>query len=106
MAATVTVTIVGRSYEVTCDPGQEDYVRRLSEEVDRRAAALLRNVGNVGEARLLIMAALTLADELAETKEAIERERAAAEPTDAALAGGIEKLARRLDAIAERLESA
>jgi len=106
MAATVTVTVVGRTYEIGCDPGQEDRVKMLAAEIDRRANDLLKSVGAVGEPRLMFMAALLIADELADAKSALERERQAIEPADAAIAGGIERLALRLDAIAERLENA
>ena len=106
MPATVTVSVVGRSYEIGCDPGQEERVRKLAADIDRRANELLKSVGAVGEARILFMAALLIADELADLKTVLERERQAAAPSDEALAGSIDLLARRLDSIAERLESA
>lgn len=106
MPSAVTVSIVGRNYEIACDEGQEDYLRNLAADLDRRASDLLRSVGAVGEARLLVMLALLLADELSEHRSALERLQKAGDPADAALAGGIQALARRLDAIAERLENA
>ncbi len=107
MAVTVSITIVGRSYDVSCDEGQEDYLRTLAAEVDRRAAALLRSVGQVGDARLLVMLSLLMADEITELRRgrgnaAVE----AAAAADAALAGGLDALTRRIDAIADRLEKA
>ena len=106
MAATVTVSVVGRSYEIGCDEGQEDRVRKLAGEIDRRANELLKSVGSVGEGRILFMTALLLADELADLKTGLENEQRAATETDAAVATGITALAKRLDAIAERLENA
>lgn len=127
MAATVTVTIVGRSYELACDEGQEHYLRNLAGEVDRRAGDLLRAVGQVGDARLLVMVALSLMDEVnehrdshaAELRALAERPVILPEPeiirevvhvideaADAALAEGIDSLARHIEAIAERLERA
>ena len=106
MPATVTVSVVGRSYEIGCDPGQEERVKKLAADIDRRANDLLKSVGAVGEARLLFMAALLIADEMDDIKGALERERKALEPADAAIASGIDRLAQRLDAIAERLENA
>jgi cell division protein ZapA len=112
MAATVSISIVGRPYDISCDEGQEDYIRHLAGEVDRRAVAVLRSVGPVGDARLLVMVALVLADEIGELRS---RQHAAAGPaeaigetideeTDSAFAVSIETLARRIDAIAEKLE--
>ncbi len=106
MAATVSITIVGRSYEVSCDDGQEDYLRALAAEVDHRAAALLRSVGQVGDARLLVMVCLLMADEIAELRRNKGNGGAEAAAADAALAGGLDTLARRIDAIADRLEKA
>lgn len=106
MAASVTVSVMGRSYEIACDPGQEERVRRLAGDIDKRATDLLKRVGAVGEGRLLFMVALLFADELADVRAALERERDGAAPADSELAGGIAGLAARLDAIAERLESA
>jgi cell division protein ZapA len=106
MPATVTVSVVGRSYEIGCDEGQEDRVRRLAAEIDKRANDLLKSVGSVGEGRILFMTALLLADELGDLKSSLENEQRAAVESDAAMATGITALAKRLDAIAERLESA
>ena len=106
MPATVTVSVVGRSYEIGCDDGQEERVKKLAADIDRRANDLLKSVGAVGEGRILFMTALLLADELADLKTTLERERAAAGETDTAVAEGMTALARRVDAIAERLENA
>jgi|GEM_PF-376410 len=124
MASTVSINIVGRSYELNCDPGQEDYLRSLANEVDRRAQALLSLVGQVGDARLLVMVALSMADEMADLKRTVDRHSQAAEAAtpgaaaeapvaleafedaDALLAGGLETMARRIEAIADYLDKA
>ena len=62
--AQVTLKINDRSYEMSCDDGQEDHLRKLAEHVDDRMRQLAGSVGQVGEARLLIMASLLIADEL------------------------------------------
>ena len=107
MAAKVAITIVGRTYEISCDDGQEDYIGVLAAEVDKRADALFRSVGQVGDARLMVMVALLMADEMADLRRQIAQ--APADPHDAAdaeLAGGIDSLANRIAAIAEHLEKA
>jgi len=106
MPATVTVSVVGRSYEIGCDDGQEERVKKLAADIDRRANDLLKSVGAVGEGRILFMTALLIADELADLKTTLDRERQLAGETDAAVAEGVTALARRVDAIAERLENA
>ena len=111
MSATVSITIVGRSYEISCDEGQEDYVTSLAGDIDRRAGTLLRSVGQVGDARLLVMVALLMADEITELRRgkgaaAAANAALADQAADAPLADGIEAMARRIEAIAERLEKA
>jgi cell division protein ZapA len=108
--AQVSLTVNGRPFAVTCDDGQEARIRRLGEYVDAKVAEFVRSVGQVGEARLLLLAALVIADELAEATEALREERsgvhdAAASTAVDAAASGIHGLAQRVEALAARLES-
>ncbi len=110
MPTSVTIDIVGRTYEVNCDEGQEAYLLNLGAGVNRRAAELMRAVGQVGDARLLVMVALSMADEMAELRRG---GNAATSPApelnheiDAALAQSLESLIHRIDSIAARLEKA
>jgi cell division protein ZapA len=104
----VSLTVNGRPFAVTCDDEQEARIRRLGEYVDAKVAEFVRSVGQVGEARLLLLAALVIADELADANEALRRERTgvhdeASAAVDTA-ANGIHGLAQRIEAIAARLE--
>jgi cell division protein ZapA len=103
----ITVTINGHPYAVQCGPGEEHRTRELAREVDARVGAFARQTLRAGEARLLALAALVLADELNEAKDALQRlnERAGASADDPALAENIDRLARRIEAVASRLES-
>ena len=60
--AQITVTVNGRRYEIGCDDGEEAHVFRMAAELDRQIAGLVASVGQVGEARLLVMVGLLLAD--------------------------------------------
>jgi cell division protein ZapA len=109
--AEVTLTINGRSYTVACDDGQEAHLRHLAGHIDQRVGELSESVGQVGEPRLLVMASLLIADELAEAYSQIaELEIGGAAPagdvTDQAAVEALEGCASRLEAIADRLESA
>ena len=64
--AHVNVTINSRQYRMACDDGQEDHLTRLAGELDQRIDALRRDFGEIGDMRLTVMAALIVADELAE----------------------------------------
>lgn len=108
----VSVTVNGHPYKIACEDGQEPRIRRLAQYVDARVGEFVRDVGQVGEARLLLLAALVIADELSDANEALQQEqsrnRAALIEVDGAVdaaAGGIHGLAQRIEAIAARLES-
>ncbi len=105
----VTVTLNGRAYAVACDPGEEGRIRDLAAYIDGKIAEFVKAQGQVGEARLLVLVALIIADELAEAREAL-RQRSAGAPqggaaAEEAIAMGVENLAARIEAIAAQLET-
>jgi len=111
--AHVSVTINGRNYRMACDDGQETQLSELAREFDQRIANLRANFGEIGDMRLTVMAALTVADELRDARErlraaaeevsALQRAHAtAADRADAAQA----ELATAFNSAAERVEEA
>ena len=64
--ALVNIMISGRAYTVACDDGEEEHVRELGALVDAKAREVQETVGQVGDQRLLLMAALLMADEVFE----------------------------------------
>ena len=103
----VNLTINSRPFAVTCDDGQEARIRRLGQYVDAKVAEFVGNIGQVGEARLLLLAALVIADELADANEALRLERSGKREANgaAAAASSINGIAQRVEAIAARLET-
>jgi cell division protein ZapA len=71
--AQVSVAINGRQYRMACDDGQEGHLVRLAKELDDRINRLRDNFGEIGDTKLTVMAALTLADELIETGKRMRR---------------------------------
>ena len=69
----VTVTINARQFRMACEDGQEDHLRQLAKELDERIVALRGQFGEIGDARLTVMAALMVADELAESGKKLRR---------------------------------
>ena len=63
----VNVMVNSRAYTIACDDGEEDHLRELAIHVDGKVKELLSSVGQVGDQRLLLMAALLIADEHHET---------------------------------------
>lgn len=105
----ITIKVNGRDFSLACDDGQEPRIRRLAQIVDARATEFGNSLGQVGDARLLLLAALTLADELAEATDALQRAHSAAtpnpdapEPEPEAAAKSIRDIAQRIEAVAAR----
>ena len=96
----VSIQVNGRNYDIACDDGEEEHVHRLGRYVDEKLA----------ESRLLVMAALLIADELSDTYGKLEKLRSGAEngasPANGEAAKSITLLAERIDNIAAGLERA
>jgi cell division protein ZapA len=69
----VNVTINTRQYRMACENGQEQHLLKLAEDLDQRITQLRASFGEIGDTRLTVMAALTVADELAEAGKNIHR---------------------------------
>jgi cell division protein ZapA len=111
----VMLKINGFSYTLGCPDGQEPNLQALGSELDKRVASIKAQVGNLGEARLLVMAGIMLADELADLKREMDEGAPASasqpsapqpSPGDAAAADALIGLARRLEGVASRLAQA
>ena len=127
----VVVKVNGRDFPLSCPDGQEPRIRRLAQYVDAKIGEFAQTLGQVGEARLVLLAALVIADELSDANEALAQERnrsraaggprggPAAGPAGAAgggapgerngaieaAASGIRNVALRIESIAARLET-
>jgi len=104
------LTVNGRTYPIACDDGQEGRLRELAQYLDRKTVEFARKLGQIGEAHLLVLAALTITDELADAQATL-RSHASPESTGNgidvdALTHGLEELAERIEAIAGRIETA
>ncbi len=69
----VNVTINGRQYRMACEEGQERRLLLLAENLESRITSLRGKFGEIGDARLTVMSALMIADELLDTSERIAR---------------------------------
>lgn len=103
--AQVNLEINGRVYAVGCDDGEEEHLLALARHVDARVRGLAAKLGQVGEARLFLLACLMLADELGE-RGGDARGRPGGGARDGQVADRLEAVAKRLSALAERLPRA
>jgi cell division protein ZapA len=97
--AEVTLTVGGREYRVTCRPGGEERLRQIAAILDDKAADAIRALGDMGEARQLLFAALLMGDELMELREG------KIPPADPQIVGAVEALADRIESLAAALET-
>jgi len=115
--AEVSVTINGRQFRMACEDGQEDHVVELARELDARIEGLRARFGEVGDTRLTVMAALTVADELGEMSarlKRLEEELAGLKDvhvatadrtsiTQSAIAAALTEAAERIESVTRRL---
>ncbi|MEX0808260.1 MAG: cell division protein ZapA [Dongiaceae bacterium] len=102
----VPLTVNGRTYEIACDPGQEEQLRRLGGELAARVDRLIGQVGQIGDAQLMLMAGLLVADELEGQRSGGPDDPARAVAELDTIAVAIGDLASRVEAIAGKLEAA
>jgi cell division protein ZapA len=110
-SAHVSVTIGGRAFRLACNPGDEPHLEALARDVDARIGDMRKSFGEIGDQRLVVMAALTIADELAETKRtlaSLEQRAAVAIEAEGAAREEVEELSRAMagssPAMTERIE--
>ena len=100
--AQLTLKVNGYAYSVGCDDGQEPHLRAMAEQIESRVAGLKAMGGQSGEARLLLLTALMMADELHDM--ALERDERRPPPPRPATPVPDKRLAERLNLLAERAE--
>lgn len=86
----VTATFNGRSYRLFCADGEERRLMELLDDVRRRFDRIRDQVGHVGDERVMLMVAVSLADELAELRVAEQQavDAQASGPAEAASDAG------------------
>ena len=110
--AQVNITISGKTYRMACDDGQEAHLVALGERLDQTIDQLRIRFGEIGDQRLVVMAAITMADQHAESERRLRQAEARAavverqETTESGLARSMDAIATRLEAIAGRLNGA
>ena len=108
--ATVTVQVNGKPYVVGCEDGQETHVEALARQFDAQVREVGAQVGQVGELRLFLMAALLGTDEIADLKsrlssaeEDLAQYRAGEAVAEAKAAQAIDAAAQRIEALTEKV---
>jgi cell division protein ZapA len=107
--ASVEVEIAARKYSVACRDGEEEHLRSVAAIVDSKARDAASALGSLSESRQLLFASLLLADELKEHRSGQPQGGGAAAPAasaglDPALVEALERLAGRVEGLADQLE--
>ena len=93
----VEITINKQIYKIACDEGQEDHIKNLSLLINDEIEKLVSSLGQVGDARLLVMTCLIIADKLNE-----EPNKVVSENYDS-LAEEIKTITQRIELVADKL---
>lgn len=106
--AHVTLKINGYGYTVGCEDGQEQHLSAMAQQVESRIESIKALGGNSGEAKLLVLAALLMADEIHDLRIEMDGLRAAVNAARAARpkgeGNGDAELARKLSRLTVRAE--
>lgn len=121
MTGRVSLIVNGRKYGLGCEEGEEDRLMRLGQKLDERVNAMANQFGQIGDLRLLVMAGITLLDELEDINVSVdgkvdERMGSLRKESEEALryAGALEnqtsetllKVAKRIESLAEKINAA
>ena len=105
--AQVDVSVNGQSYRIACEDGQEDRLVDLAAMVDEKVIGLVNQIGQVGSNRLLVMAALIIADELVDLKNeagSLQEQKDNTNQQDTVLA--LQEITKRIENSADQVERA
>jgi cell division protein ZapA len=105
--AQVTLRINGYAYIIGCQDGEEAHLEAMAAEVNRRIDGVRAASGPSGEARMLVMAALLMADDVFELRTKLQSAQTASPPAvsaDPKLARKLGRIAKRAEEIADGLE--
>ena len=115
----VSLDINGRKYAMGCEDGEEERLLRLGQKLDDRVTQMANQFGQIGDLRLLVMAGITMMDEVEDTMENLDlrvdaraaglrKERDAATlasaKSEAEAAKALSEAAKRIEGLAAKLQ--
>ncbi len=71
--ADVDISINNRSYRISCKDGEEERIKALASLIDKQVEKLADKIGQLGEARMILLASLVLLDKSDEVEKEAER---------------------------------
>jgi len=102
--ANIDIEIAGRRYNVACRDGEEQHLHSVAAMVNQRAQDATAALGSLTETRHLLFAALLMADDIKELRAGAGIADPPPPPPDPAVAQALERLAARMESLADGLE--
>ena len=73
--ANVNVKFNNKDYLLSCDDGQEESLKKLTEFLDKKYSELKDKLGNIGENKLLLITTIHLIDEYFDLKQKVAQQK-------------------------------
>jgi Uncharacterized protein conserved in bacteria len=73
--ANINIKFNGKEFLLSCDDGQETHLEELSEQLNQKFEKLKKDLGNIGENKLLLITSIKIIDEYFETKKKIDEKK-------------------------------
>ena len=73
--ANVNIKFNGKEFLLSCDDGQEEHLEELLSHINQKFNDLKKDLGNIGENKLLLITSVKIMDEYFETKKKIDLQK-------------------------------
>ena len=73
--ANVNIKFNGKDYLLSCDDGQEESLKKLTQFLDKKYSELKDKLGSIGENKLLLITTIQLIDEYFDLKERVSLQK-------------------------------
>ena len=73
--ANVNVKFNNKEYLLSCDEGQEENLKELADYLDSKYNNLKKNLGSIGESKLLLIAAIQMVDDYFDLKKKVDNKK-------------------------------
>ncbi|MCA0424483.1 MAG: cell division protein ZapA [Proteobacteria bacterium] len=107
----VSVVIDGKTFRMACEDGQEAHLEALGRHLDGRIGEMRKAFGEIGDLRLVVMAAITITDEFFEARkrtDSLAGEVKAVKAEQTNVRAGVDtrevEVAQQIDRMTQRLE--
>ena len=73
--ANINVKFNNKDYLLSCDDGQEENLKELANYLDSKYDELKKNLGNIGESKLLLITAIQMVDDYFDLKKKVDNKK-------------------------------